>query len=249
MKTRYRINKFKHSFDDFPHIDLLHPCRRIYREHFDSFNLSILEEQILGFERKEDVPSHLIPHIYFDFLQTQDEDLLFPILNHNRDDIVSLYVLAQETAYRIGLAIEGATNDDRLYFSISKILFAQKRFEESGKLINLIKEKFASDDIFNNSLFMKSAIAKKLRDWQTAQDIWRKMIKRNLYGCYPHVELAKHMEHRERDFDKALDLTNSAIGIVRFENEMASSKNYKLLINSLTRRKNRLLKRKSRSLK
>lgn len=241
LRTRFRINRMKVPFVDYPHIDLLHPCRRIYRNHFDSFNLTFLEAMILGFEREDDVPSHLIPGIYFDFLQNRDDDLLIPILYHNRDDIVSLYLLAQETARRIDLALCGASNDDNMFLSLAKIMFTSRDYDGAGKMLGFIKSDFAENSTNDDALMLKSIAAKRARDWAMAQSIWRQMVDSGRFGIFPHIELAKHLEHRIRDLHAALDMTDSAVRLLEFEREFLTAADYRSSLSELKHRRKRLI--------
>lgn len=247
LKTRFRINRMKEPFDGLPHIDLLHPCRRIYKNHFQSFNLSILEAMIVGFERSEDVPSHLIPKIYFDFLQNRNDDLLLPILTHNRDDIVSLYVLAQETARRIDIALSGASNDDNLYLSLARHMFSIKQYENALSMLKFINPKFASAEINDEERMLSALSRKRLKSWENANTIWNEMLKSNRFGIYPHIELAKHLEHRTKDFDSALELTSKAIRTTELEREFITGIEFRKRLNALKRRQRRLLSRIKKS--
>ena len=243
LRTRFRINRMKVPFIDYPHVDLLHPCRRIYRNHFESFNLTLLEAMIVGFERIDDVPSHLIPGIYFDFLQNRDHDLLIPILNHNRDDIVSLYILAQETARRIDLALCGASNDDNLFLSLAKIMFTSRDYDSAEAMLGHIKTDFSESRINDDTLMMKSITAKRTRDWKRAESIWRQMIECGRFGVFPHIELAKHLEHRIRDHDSALKATDAALKLMEFERDFLSASDFKARFAELKHRRMRLLKK------
>ncbi len=243
LRTRFRINRMKVPFVDSPHVDLLHPCRRIYRNHFESFNLTFLEAMILGFERVDDVPSHLIPKIYFDFLQNRDDDLLIPILYHNRDDIVSLYMLAQETARRIDLALCGASNDDNMFLSLAKIRFMSRDYDDAEKILGFIKSDFAEMHVNDDAMMMKSITAKRVRDWNKAQSVWRQMIDCGRFGIFPHIELAKHLEHRVKDLGSALELTSSTIRLLEFERELLSGNEYRNSLSELKHRQKRLIKK------
>jgi len=245
LRTRYRINRLAIPFTGYPHIDMVHPCRRIYKKHFESFNLSLLEAMIVGFERVNDVPSHLIPGIYFDYLQNRDDNLLIPILNHNRDDIVSLYLLAQETARRIDLALSGVCEDDRLLLSLGQILYRSREYGRSRVLLDSIKPQFAPEEIADETIMYKSLLAKKARDWETAQAIWHDMIGSGRFGCYPFIELAKHLEHRQKNPETALNLTNKALRLLEFEREFTSDISYVNIQSSIKRRRSRLLKKTS----
>ena len=240
LRTRYRMNRLKVPFADYPHLDLLHPCRRIYRNHFEAFNLTFLEANILGYERTDDVPSHLIPGIYFDFLQNRNDELLIPILYHNRDDIVSLYILAIETARRIELALCGASNDDNMFLSLARIKFMSKEYDIAEELLGYIKRNFASDYTNDDALMMKSITAKRARNWEGAQTIWREMIDTGRFGIYPHIELAKHYEHRNKNITDAYDLTNSAMKMLEFERELLSNSEYRAILGEIKHRQKRL---------
>jgi uncharacterized protein YprB with RNaseH-like and TPR domain len=243
LRTRFRINRLKVPFADYPHIDLLHPCRRIYRNHFDTFNLTFLEAMILGYERADDVPSHLIPKIYFDFLQNRDDNLLIPILYHNRDDIVSLYMLAQETARRIDLALCGASNDDNMFLSLAKIRFTEREYDSAEKMLGFIKSDFAEKQVNDDAMMIKSITAKRVKDWDKAQSAWRQMIDCGRFGIFPHIELAKHLEHRAKDLGSALELTKSAMRLLEFERELLSGSEYRKNLSELKHRQKRILKK------
>ena len=45
---------------------------------------------MLRLTRDEDLPGELVPEFYQDFLRTRNPGLLKPIVEHNRQDIISL---------------------------------------------------------------------------------------------------------------------------------------------------------------
>jgi len=241
LRTRYRINRMPIPFADFAHIDMVHPCRRLYRRHFHSFQLSNLEAHVVGYERVDDVPSHLIPYIYFDYLQTRDDNLLLPILNHNRDDIVSLYMLSLATAGRIELALDGGCQDDLFLMALARISFDKKDYERTKFLVQSIKSDFAPRDIADEALFLRSVLAKRIRNWSEANDIWREMLGSGKFGCHPYIELAKHFEHRDKDPKSALEMTDAALRLLEFERAISSSTALNNLQAALKRRYRRLI--------
>ncbi len=243
LRTRFRINRMEIPFGDHHHLDFIHPCRRLYKRHFDSLNLTNLEAKIVGFEREDDVPGHLIPRIYFDYLQNRDETILLPILNHNRNDIVSLYMLAQETLRRVELALEHSYEDDLLFLSLGRILFKTGQWQRSRELFSCIKPQFSSRDIADESLRLHSRAASKMKDWGEALKIWNKMLRSGRFGCYPHIELAKYHEHRLKDHQKALDYTNLALRIIEFDREYVSESSFQNTLIGLKKRQRRLMEK------
>jgi hypothetical protein len=241
LRTRFRINRLEIPFADRVHLDFVHPCRRLYRRHMNSLSLIALEEKILGFERADDVPAYLIPRIYFDYLQSRDDNLLLPILNHNREDIVSLYMLVQETSRRIGLALQHSCEDDVFLLSLGQIFLKAGDFLTSLDLLSCVKPQFSSRDIADDALKLRALAAKKSRDWETAQNIWEEMLKSGRFGCYPHVELAKHHEHRLKNPRAALKHTESAMRRIEFEREIAAPTTHGNALELLLKRHRRLL--------
>jgi len=94
--------------EDRPHLDLLHPARRLWRKRLQSCRLINLETMILGLQRSEDdVPGYLIPALYTDYVRTGNAAEMRRVFYHNGEDIVSMVALAErlsrafdETAYQ-----------------------------------------------------------------------------------------------------------------------------------------------------
>ncbi len=81
------------------HLDFLHPAREIWKLQIGRVKLGDLEERVLGSEslgwsRREDVDSGLIPGIYFDFLHGGVTNALESVFRHNRMDLRGLAALA-----------------------------------------------------------------------------------------------------------------------------------------------------------
>ncbi|MGB9594391.1 MAG: ribonuclease H-like domain-containing protein, partial [Anaerolineae bacterium] len=95
LTTRFIMNRVPPRLADAPHLDLLHPARRLWKARLPSCRLSALEKDILGFYRDQaDVPGYLVPQIYFDYLRTGDAREIARVFYHNLYDIVSLAALA-----------------------------------------------------------------------------------------------------------------------------------------------------------
>jgi hypothetical protein len=76
-----------------PHFDVLHFSRRRWKGQFPSCRLSTLESEILGIARTDDVPGQMVPEFYETYLKTKNCGPLVPIVDHNRQDVVSLALL------------------------------------------------------------------------------------------------------------------------------------------------------------
>jgi hypothetical protein len=73
-----------------PHLDLLHFSRRQWKSQLPNCRLKTLEKHLFGVERDDDIPSSLIPNFYHSYLKTGNIGPLVPILEHNREDVITL---------------------------------------------------------------------------------------------------------------------------------------------------------------
>ena len=81
------------SLARIPHFDVLHFSRRRWKDHLPSLRLTILESEILGVGRDDDIPGQMVPEFYETYLRTGNCGPLVPIINHNRQDVVSLALI------------------------------------------------------------------------------------------------------------------------------------------------------------
>jgi len=87
------------SPERIPHFDVLHFSRRRWKDQFPSLRLAVLERKILGVFRSDDIPGQMVPEFYETYLRTGNIGPLVPIVEHNRQDVVSL---AQLFFYLLG---------------------------------------------------------------------------------------------------------------------------------------------------
>ena len=72
------------------HFDLLHECRRIWKDALPDCKLQTLETWVCKRPRHEDIPSAEIPEAYHQYVRTRDARDLVEILKHNMLDLVTL---------------------------------------------------------------------------------------------------------------------------------------------------------------
>jgi uncharacterized protein YprB with RNaseH-like and TPR domain len=76
-----------------PHFDVLHFSKRRWKDQIPSLRLTALETEILGICREKDIPGQIVPEFYETFLRTGNCGPLIPIVEHNKQDVVSLALL------------------------------------------------------------------------------------------------------------------------------------------------------------
>jgi uncharacterized protein YprB with RNaseH-like and TPR domain len=72
-----------------PHFDLLHFTRRALRPKLSDCRLDTVEKYI-GVRRHINVPGALVPHFYETYLKTKNVGPLVPIVEHNKQDLLTL---------------------------------------------------------------------------------------------------------------------------------------------------------------
>ncbi|MDI6734789.1 MAG: zinc-finger domain-containing protein [bacterium] len=79
-----------------PHFDMLHFSRYAWKEQVPNCRLTTLEKHLLGIERQDDVPSALVPEFYETYMKTKNVGPLIPIIEHNKQDLVTLAKIFSE---------------------------------------------------------------------------------------------------------------------------------------------------------
>jgi uncharacterized protein YprB with RNaseH-like and TPR domain len=93
LDDRFRLAGLEAAISGRPHLDLLHPLRRLHGERLADCRLRTMEEEILGFRRTDDLPGALCPEAYFAYLRGRPHRLA-DVFEHNRLDVLSLTALS-----------------------------------------------------------------------------------------------------------------------------------------------------------
>ncbi|HZD42942.1 MAG TPA: ribonuclease H-like domain-containing protein, partial [Methanomicrobiales archaeon] len=74
----------------WPHFDILHFSRRRWKGNLPDCRLTTLERSIFNRCRENDVPSQMVPEFYETYRRTGNPGPLVPIVEHNRQDVITL---------------------------------------------------------------------------------------------------------------------------------------------------------------
>jgi len=237
IKTRLILNRLERPKYDF-HLDLLHSARRIW-SFLDSCSLKSLEKNILNFNRIDDVPGHLIPGIYFEFLEKKDLKLLAPILEHNIYDILSLVTLFTHLKEVYLKNVENLNPHE--LFHLGRIKEKDKNYQECISYLEKSVKNSEENTLKYKALKKLSWQYKRINRYEAAVEIWQKMIDNNKEGIFPYVEMAKYLEHQKKEYKKALTYTQEAINLINKKRSITH--NYEKKRNKLKHRAERLEKK------
>lgn len=101
LRTRWVMARMPGELEHPRHLDLLHLARALLRQRLETCTLRNVELAVLGFEREEDLPGALVPDAYFAYLRNGSSRFLEAALEHNRQDVVSLYYLHARLLQRL----------------------------------------------------------------------------------------------------------------------------------------------------
>jgi hypothetical protein len=205
LETRHLFHRLEWGMAGRPHIDVLHPARRFWKE--DECSLAVLEQQVLGAWREDDVAGFEIPSRYFRFLRTGDARLLAAVLEHNRRDLLSLAGLTSRLLEIVNGGPDFAENT-REALALGHV-YARAR--DTEKAIGAFERALTlganrtgrrAAELRAEALRLLALSYRRVRRYEDAARCWIALIEA---GCAESVEreaieaLAIHHEHRARD--------------------------------------------------
>lgn len=237
LEARFRLNRARFPLADLPHLDLLHPARRLWKARLLSCRLQALETELLGLRRVGDIAGEDIPQVYFDWVRRRDARMLSRVFEHNRQDIVSLAALAVHACRWVE---EGWAEHPRDVFSLARVLERARLFgrceQEYRRVLTL-----DAGPLRAAALLRLAWRAKRAGDWERAAALWAEAGEAGEPEGFR--ELAMHHEHRTRDLDKALAAAERGQGLVDEGRDLRS----RHFSEGFRRRRERLQRKKSRA--
>lgn len=238
LSTRFILNRLPDTLANMPHLDLLHPARRLLGHRLENNRLITMEKEILGVHRKGDIPGSEIPQRYFDWLRNRDARLLTDVFEHNRLDIVSISALSVHLAellnYDRDIASGSGEHADLL--AAAKLFLARGNSSGARKILELLIQ----SEYLHVALEARktlSLIYKRSGRWRDAVRIWEMMLLNDPGNFTAAEEMAKYFEHREHDLPKAINIVNEALNLSSYKT--ITERN--ALAHRLKRLKNRMI--------
>jgi tetratricopeptide (TPR) repeat protein len=216
LRSRFISNRMRFRLDATTHLDLVHVSRRLWKQRLGDCSLGNIERNILGVHRVNDVPSAEIPQIWLDYLHTRDATKLARVFRHHETDIISLAALTGAVSKQLsapdGEGFEHA--EDRL--SVLRLLMRRRKYEEAvSHGDNLLDSETDLSPTLRQECHELLALAhKRLEHWEDFERVWRRLLESFPSNMGAHLELAKHHEHRTREFPEAIRICKEALSIL-----------------------------------
>lgn len=212
LRDRLIVNRVARDVPFAHHVDLLHSTRRIWRRRLQDCSLTNIEREIFGFFREDDVPGYLVPSVYFDWLGSEETGLLPAVLEHNRWDILTLYVLISRVADILDTQGADLEHVDDMY-SLSRFYERRRERDKITELYHRIDE-YAPQGTEPEVLWFHSLAFKRQGEWAEAVSIWQRLAESEDRESYwANLELAKYFEHRVKDAAEAYRHARRAVAL------------------------------------
>lgn len=241
LEGRFARLRRRMPLQDPPHVDLLHPARRVWKRRLESCALSALERDVLGVSRTwEDVPGWEIPQRYFMYLRASEALGLEGVFYHNVQDILSLATLAVRLDLIVLDPLSGHLEYAADYLSVGKVFErAGDDYQASACYEEALRRPCDPEDR-REALLRLGAVHKRLRMWDAALLVWERMVDEGGESALiALIEMAKFYEHVERDYSSALDVVRNALMLLELRGDVVGE----ALGAELTHRQGRLLNR------
>lgn len=221
LATRFALARQRPPFIGAPHLDLLPPARRLWRDRLASRALTDLEKDVLGHWRTQaDVPGWLIPQIYITYVHTGDGRELARVFYHNAEDILSMVTLATH------LCDAFAGPPDRLH--VNEAASLGRWYEEQGRWGEAeaaYRRALAGPlpDALRRQVFLRlGLLLKRQGRREEAKAVWEAWVAELPDDdLTPYIELAKHYEWHEADPDAAQRWTEEALRIAHARSDLS----------------------------
>ncbi len=190
--TRYRMQGQPHPFTPLPHLDLLHPVRRLFAKRWPDCRLLTLEERLLGFRRQHDLPGSEAPAAWTHYIRQGRVEQMIRVVEHKRQDIVSL-------ALAHAALVQALEQPQTYAVDIVALAHWLSGFDRS-QAYTLLKS--SGQTLNDRGKRLLGKLARCAEEWPLAVALWEELANK---GCRDSTEqLAKYHEHISRDLEVAL---------------------------------------------
>ncbi|MEO6351374.1 MAG: ribonuclease H-like domain-containing protein [Candidatus Limnocylindrales bacterium] len=217
LTARYRL----HRRDPPPysgHLDLLHVARQLWKHRIGGARLALVESAVCGVVRDDDLPGHLIPERYFTYLRSREPRLLVPVLEHNRQDVVSLVQLLAVLARDVADETAWSRSHPGDLFGLARAHARHRRPEDALRVV----ESALGADAWSSGLEGGAQLHRRLAAERArllaflgrrdeAYEAWLEICVRGGPGAgLAWLHVARYREHARRDVPGALDACREA---------------------------------------
>jgi uncharacterized protein YprB with RNaseH-like and TPR domain len=203
------------------HLDLLHPARALWKLRLGSVRLVELERQVLnaprlGWHRKNDVSSALIPQFYFDYLRGGPAEPLAAVVRHNQMDLRGLAALFCKINELLSEAPNAASEIESLdLFGLSRFLQRRGENDRARSACAQALEAGLPVEFEPKAQRELALMARQHGEHERAAEIWQEIVGDPESGVQACEQLAIHFERYAKDLRQAAEFAELGLAKVR----------------------------------
>lgn len=205
LDSRMTLTRMEHNLQSLPHLDLLHPAKRVYKLRLGRVPLTRLQEMILGQTRFKDIPGSEVPKRFFDYLKTRDEGLLQDVLIHNQQDILALANIFLGLLALHQDPLSSLHQED--IFSMGKVFEGQKQHQRAAACYRACSKK----DVQAMATLRLAEMYRRTGQDEEAVALFEHLRQGEQRQAEIYISLAKIYEHRFRQPERALEIARQGM--------------------------------------
>jgi len=197
------------DLDSHAHLDLLPPCRRLFKTRVTNCRLKTLERELLGYERVGDPEGSEVCLIYQEYLHTGLWGRMPDVLSHNLLDIALMAPLLDRLCGHALTPLHWG-EDSRELLGSGTLHLSQGDAELGERCLRRSLE-LGGDPTCRKAAL--SELANHLRrqgHFNEGAAVWKQYLKEFPRENTAYEALAKYQEHRARDLPAALAVARAA---------------------------------------
>lgn len=211
LRTRALLNRLPQPWDGLLGWDLLVPARRLWGRCLADCRQQTIEDRVCALGRESrDIPGHLIPQTWFDFLQAGQTAGLQRVLYHNAADMLGLgHIFRQVVALARRLQEEGPAAETPWDEAWALARVAERR-GDAGRAVAWMDHarrcaERAEPEAFADPRFLGDLlrILKRGGDWSVVEKVLEAALAGGRNDWWLHREAAILYEHRLVDLERA----------------------------------------------
>jgi uncharacterized protein YprB with RNaseH-like and TPR domain len=217
LVSRYRLHR-REPPAPAGQLDLLPVARQLWRHRLEDARLATVERGICGVHRHADLPGALVPERYFSYLRSRRPEMLHDVVEHNRQDIVSLALLLSTLAGSLAKAAAWPTAHPGDLAGLARAFGRRGRLPEALAAVEagLAAQAWHAGVVAGASLHRRLAgerarLLGRLGRRAEAAAAWLEIAQRGGPGsAIAWLRVAVYREHVERDIAGAIGACSQA---------------------------------------
>jgi len=217
LVTRYRLHGRRPPAYG-AHLDLLPLARAFWKHRLPDARLASVEAGICGVRREHDLPGALVPGRYLDYLRSGRGTPLRGVLEHNRQDVVSMALLLRVLALDLAPVARAGHSPAAVHpgdlGGLGRAYARKRRHSEALACFDAGMERLLEPwetRRYESIAMDRARTLTRMGRREEAEGAWHAVaLEGGRHAAWAWLHVAKHREHDAADFAAALQATDRA---------------------------------------